>query len=142
MFYTYRYSLDALNANTRYTPSMNFETKFSEVKGIVMLEDELIPEGMYKVLPNSQISGLRVGKLTADYEALSQFGFTEQSVTDLLNRVGSVYCLTVETKESLASFIRNYTNTPEITPNVFEVSPAFHDPMTDKDMPARIIDLS
>jgi hypothetical protein len=121
---------------------MNFDTKYSEVKGIVTLEDELIPESMYKVLPNGQISGKRIGRLTADYLLLSQFGFTEQLVRDLMNRVGAVYDLSIETNESLASFIRNYTNVPEITPNVFEVSPAYHDPLTDKDMPARIIDLS
>ena len=59
-----------------------------------------------------------------------------------MNRVGAVYDLSIETKESLTLFIRTYTSVPEITPNVFETYPAYHDPMTDKDMPARIIDLS
>ena len=142
MYYLYRYALDPINANTRYTPSMNFDTKYSEVKGIVNLEDELVPESMYKVLPNGQISWLRVGRLTADYSLLSQFGMNEESVRNTLNRVGAVYDLSIETNESLSSFIRKYTNVPEITPNVFEVAPAYHDPMTDKDIPARIIDLS
>ena len=142
MYYLYRYALDPINANTRYTPCMNFDTKYSEVKGIVTLEDELIPETMYKVLPNGQISGKRIGRLTADYSLLSQFWFTEQMVCDLMNRVGAVYDLSIETKESLTLFIRTYTSVPEITPNVFEAYPAYHDPMTDKDMPARIIDLS
>ena len=73
MYYTYRYALDPINANTRYTPSMNFDTKYSEVKGIVTLEDELVPESMYKILPNGQISGKRIGRITADYSLLSQF---------------------------------------------------------------------
>ncbi len=141
MFYLYRYSLDPINANTRYTPSMNFDTKFSEVKGIVTLEDEMIPESLYKVLPNGQISGLRLGQLTADYTALAQFGFTEQSVIDLLNRVGSAYCMELPTNPALASFIRNYTDVPELSENVFELRPAYHDALTDKDIPAKTINL-
>lgn len=142
MYYLFRYALDPINANTRYTPCMNFDTKYSEVKGIVTLEDELIPESLYKVLPNGQISGKRVGRLTADYTALAQFGMGEPEVQAIMNRVGAVYDLSIETNESLANFIRTYTTVPEITPNVFEVAPAYHDTLMDKDMPARIIDLS
>lgn len=118
-FFLYRYKFQPLAGNSRYTPSFEFLAKYPEVKGAAVLTDELVPESKYKVLPNGEISGLRVGKLEWDTPTLTAFGFDDAAVIQELIDFGRDFSVKAKTHQELIEFIRTYCEVTEREPGLF-----------------------
>jgi len=126
-FFLYRYKFQPLAGNSRYTPSFEFLPKYPECTGIATLTDELVPESKYKVLPNGQISGLRVGKLEWDTAGMQALNFTDAAVIEELVSFGKDFGIKAVSKEELAGFIRAYCELTEREPGLFVISLAYTD---------------
>jgi hypothetical protein len=94
------------------------------VKGAAFLTDELVPESKYRVLPNGEISGLRVGKLEWDTTSLTAFGFDDAAVVQELVDFGRDFSVKTKTNAELAEFLRTYTVCEEREPGLFVVAEA------------------
>jgi hypothetical protein len=139
-FFLYRYKLQPLAGNARYTPSFEFLAKYTEVKGAAVLTDELVPESKYRVLPNGEISGLRVGKLEWDTPSLTAFGFDDAAVVQELVEFGRDFSVKVKTPAELAEFLRAYCVLEEREPGLFVIAEASEE--FGEDRPEIILDLS
>jgi hypothetical protein len=122
-YFSYRYKYNTNDWNSRLTPEMNWDNMYPELVGVASMKCELIPESKYKVLPNGNISWVRIGRITFDEVLLASFWKSPTYLEEELARVGGGYALIIETADSLWAFIRDYTTLEEVPPNRFLVSP-------------------
>ena len=121
-FFLYRPKVQNLPGNQICHPSFEFLKRYTELVGVAEIQDKVVPENMYKTLPNGQISGLRVGKLEWDTAGMSALNFLDTEVVAELVNFGRDFAIKTVSKEELTGFIRAYTNTPEREPDLFVIS--------------------
>ena len=94
---------------------------YPEMKWVAIVTDELLSDDQMKVLPNGEISGVRIGYVDIDENLLAQFWHDSSYVTEELlnNQTIKIY---LETSDSIAAFLRNYTNIAEKLDKIFVIS--------------------
>ena len=125
-YITYRYRFNNNTQTDRSSPSVVFASMYPEMKWVVTITDEILSDENMKVLPNWEISGVRIGVVEVDEVLLSQFWHTPDYVIDELKNSQNIKVY-IETQETLATFIRNYTTLEEVSTNKFLLSPEYKD---------------
>ena len=112
---------------------------YPEMKWVVTITDEILNENMMKVLPNWEISWVRIWWIDVNEELLAMFWHTIEYVQEELTHSQEIK-IYLETSDSLATFLRNYTNLEEVSPKVFLVSEEYE--LFWEVYPAKYIDLN
>ena len=117
-YISYRYKWNNNTMTDRSSPSTIFPMMFAEMKGVVTITDELLTDEQMKVLPNGEKSWVRIGWVEVDEAMLASFWHNVEYVKEELlnNNTIKIY---LETKETLATFLRTYTTVREEKTNVF-----------------------
>lgn len=142
LLFSYRKKENPQNTGNFYTPSFDFNAMYPEMKGVATMTDELLDFSKYKTLPNWTKSWVNIWTLEVDETLLASFWKDIAYIEWELLIVGSVYAMKIETPQSLADFIRTYTDYEEVSPNVFKLADAYVDMMTNLDVAEKLLDLN
>jgi len=139
IYFSYRIMPNSLAWGCRLHPNMSLFEIYPELQGIINMTCELIPTSKYKKwseipwlipalrsvwasTPEDTISGALIAKLEVNEDALA-FYWKDLAYVEAMIANDSWFKVVMETKETLASFIRTYTTLEELESNLFEVSP-------------------
>ena len=100
-------------------PASDFPVRYTECKGIASVSDNLVPLDHYKVLPNGEISGIRVGELSWDTDGMAALGYDDATVLEELARVGVDFAIRIVSNDTLSSFLRSFSSLTESPEGVF-----------------------